>query len=280
MNQSALKVMQSTIAVVSYLAPSFCARLAFRQWFKTHRHNVPKREIAWASTAKQVSIPSEPGKLNALVWHGTGPKVVLVHGWNGRASQMGAFAKPLCEAGFEVIAIDLPGHGTSHGNNSSLPLSAQALNDVVQFLGPIHVLVGHSFGGAVCLLAVSEGLQAKTVVTIGAPSKLEWLLDIYAEFLHLGPTAKRKLAGLLEDKYGPDIWQRCDFELTGPDLKVDGLIIHDSHDKEVPDYHADIIANASSARLLKTSGLGHTRILRNQNVMDEIVNFVSAQNFS
>ena len=277
MKRSTVKIIQSTIAVISNVAPGLCARLALRQWFKTHRHHAPEREVAWASTARQINIPSEHGELNALIWPSAGPKIVLVHGWSGRASQMGAFAKPLNDAGFEVIAVDLPGHGASYGNTGSIPVSAQALSDVEQHFGSIHALIGHSFGGAVCLLAVAEGLQVQAVVTIGSPSKLEWLLDIYVKYLHFGSTAKRKLAQLLEQKLGADIWKRCDVEFTGPDFKTKVMVIHDSNDKEVPEYHADIIANACSAKLLKTSGLGHRRILRNQAVMEEIVNFVSVE---
>lgn len=277
MNHSVLNLMQSIIGIGSKIAPGLCAHVAFRQWFKTHRHKTPKRELDWVSSAQQIAIPTQHGKINALIWPGAGPRVLLVHGWEGRASQMGAFVKPLNDAGFEVVSLDLPGHGDSFGDTSSLPLSAQAVEEVVQHLGDVHALIGHSFGGVVCLLAMNQGLQTRAVVTLGSPSKLEWLLDVYAEYLNFSPTAKQKLAQLLENKFGEDIWRRCDIEHMQLDLSESGLVIHDKLDKEVPDHHAEVIASASSARLFKTSGLGHRRLLRNQTVVEEVVNFISAQ---
>jgi len=276
MNPLLQKFFQTAIGLASYLAPGICAHLAFQQWFKTHRHNTPKRELTWTLTAKQQYINGKHGKLNVLIWPAEGPSVLLVHGWNGRASQMGAFASPLNDAGFEVIAIDLPGHGASPGNTSSMPVSVQALLDAQQHFGSFHAIVGHSFGGAASLLAISQGLQTQAAITIGSPSKLEWLLDIYAEFLNFNPAATRKLATLLEKKFGVDIWQRCDLEIQAPTLTVPALIIHDTDDKEVPFYHAEIISKACSAQLLKTTGLGHRRVLKDKKTIAVIMNFISS----
>jgi len=277
MNRFTVKIIQKVFKFSSTVAPGICALLAFQQWFKTQRHSPPKREIAWTSSATQKKLPTSFGELNLLTWPGTGPRVLLVHGWSGRASQMGSFAKPLTDLGFEVIAVDLPGHGASYGNTSSLPESAQAICDIEKFIGPIHTLIGHSFGGAVCLLAHSEGVKIQALVTISAPSKLEWLLALYVDFLNLSDKAKRKLITLLENKYGKNIWTRCDVEKTKLDLKSSGLIIHDYDDKDVPIQHAEVIANATSARLLKTSRLGHRRILRNKDVINEIATFIRSR---
>ena len=40
-------------------------------------------------------------------------KALLVHGWEGAASDFSHFFEPLGQNGFEVVAIDLPGHGES-----------------------------------------------------------------------------------------------------------------------------------------------------------------------
>ncbi len=277
MNPLLQKFLQTAVGPASYLAPGICAHLAFQQWFKTHRHDTPKRELTWTLAAKQQHVVSKHGKLNALIWPTDGPNVLLVHGWNGRASQMGAIADPLNDAGFEVIAIDLPGHGASPGNTSSLPVSAQALLDAQHHFGPFHATIGHSFGGAASLLAISQGLQTQAAITIGSPSKLEWLLDLYAEFLNFNPAATQKLAKLLEKKLGADIWQRCDLEIQGPTLTTPGLVIHDTEDKEVPFYHAEMISKAWSAQLLKTTGLGHRRVLRDKKTIAAIVNFILTQ---
>ena len=60
---------------------------------------------------------------------GQGPALLLVHGW---AMHGGVFA-PLrreLEASFEVISVDLPGHGGSRG--SALPLALDAVGDALR----------------------------------------------------------------------------------------------------------------------------------------------------
>jgi len=277
MSSSLQKFTHKGFGAASYFAPNICAQLAFRQWAKTFRHNTPRHELSWASSAKQEFVSSNDGNLNTLIWPAKGPKVLLAHGWNGRASQMGAFAKPLNDAGYEVISIDLPGHGSSPGKSSSLPEAAQALLDAQQHYGEFNAVIGHSFGGAASLLAISKGFSTQAAITVGSPSKLEWLLDIYSEHLKFSPSAKQKLAKLLEKKFGADIWQRCNFEKIGPTLITAGLVIHDTDDKEVPYYHAEKIANAWSAQLHKTTGLGHKRILKDSGVIEAAVSFIKMQ---
>ena len=45
---------------------------------------------------------------------GSGPTVLLVHGWEGRGSQLSAFAPALVKAGFRVVAVDMPAMATQH----------------------------------------------------------------------------------------------------------------------------------------------------------------------
>ncbi|MEP7329074.1 MAG: pimeloyl-ACP methyl ester esterase BioH [Betaproteobacteria bacterium] len=91
--------------------------------------------------------------MNALhvEWSGSGPPLVLLHGW---AMHGGLFAPlvPTLAARYSVAVVDLPGHGFS----SALPLTS--LDAMVAALAaefareaqPLHVL-GWSLGGAVAL---------------------------------------------------------------------------------------------------------------------------------
>src|SRR4026209_2858446 len=58
------------------------------------------------------------------------PAVLLAHGWGGHAAQMRAFAFPLLQAGYRVIAYDQPAHGVSEGKFTGLPDFAEVLGAV------------------------------------------------------------------------------------------------------------------------------------------------------
>ena len=53
-------------------------------------------------------------------------------------------------------------------------------------------------------------------------------------------------------------------------------IIHDENDYEVPiSYAHDLHKVSKNASLLLTQGLGHRRILRNQDVIDKVLTFIN-----
>ena len=58
--------------------------------------------------------------------------------------------------------------------------------------------------------------------------------------------------------------------------KVDLLLVHDENDKEVPIDHALALIKAyPEAKFFKTQGLGHTRILKNDAVIEYCVTYIS-----
>lgn len=83
---------------------------------------------------------------------GTGPALVLLHGW---AMHGGLFA-PLVEAlreRFTVHTVDLPGHG--HSRDSGVPLQLDAIVEALSPRLPEAVWAGWSLGGLVALQAAA-----------------------------------------------------------------------------------------------------------------------------
>ncbi len=90
------------------------------------------------------------------------PSLVLIHGAGGSHLSWPADLRRL--AGWNVLAVDLPGHGRSAGlGQQSIQRYADLL---VYFLAEINihqaVLVGHSMGGAI---AIQAALDQPTLVT-------------------------------------------------------------------------------------------------------------------
>lgn len=92
------------------------------------------------------------------LWHvqesGKGPLVLLLHGAGGSVHSYAGLI-PLMAEHFQVVAIDLPGHGfTRMGprNRSGLPQMADDIWALCQSQGWMpDVIVGHSAGGAIAL---------------------------------------------------------------------------------------------------------------------------------
>lgn len=261
--------------IVGRLLPGVAAHKAYKLWFRTHRFKEPLRETRWLKDATQDVIEHAYGPLAVSRWGEDGPTILLVHGWNGRGSQMGAFAAPLVEAGYRVVTYDLPAHGRSPGDNTNVFKAIETLETVAETYGPIYGIVGHSFGGMVTTLALKEGLSVNRVVCIGTPSSLHWLLERFTKILAIPKVTLSRLNQMIVRDFSNDIWDRVSLLSVTRELSTPALIIHDEMDLDVDWKEAEAIANSwKNAKLITTSGLGHRRILRDPKVVSTVIQFM------
>jgi pimeloyl-ACP methyl ester carboxylesterase len=84
---------------------------------------------------------------------GDGPPVVFAHGGLGRGSGWLGVTDRLADV-VTCHLLDLRGHGASDwGDGPDLEAAAADVLDAVRTLGPVHALVGHSYGALVALEA-------------------------------------------------------------------------------------------------------------------------------
>lgn len=108
-----------------------------------------------AAAQKAISFPSEDGGMISANLYGGGDRaVLLVHGGPFTKESWAEQAPVLVAAGFEVLAIDLRGHGQSHGPGEADPSDAQLAIDVLAAVRYLHShgaktvsIVGGSMGG-------------------------------------------------------------------------------------------------------------------------------------
>jgi pimeloyl-ACP methyl ester carboxylesterase len=89
----------------------------------------------------------------AYVQKGSGPVLLLIHGMASALDTWRSVIEPLSDHA-TVLAVDLPGHGSSSpgGGDYSLGSLATFLRDVLLALGHDRVtLVGHSLGGGIAM---------------------------------------------------------------------------------------------------------------------------------
>ena len=127
------------------------------------------QEEAYLATGERFTVRANGIELACWRW-GTGPLVMLTHGWGSRAGRWSSLIPLLLESGLSAVAFDAPAHGRSSGNTASMPEFARALLAVRAHLGAApRAAVGHSLGGAATALALSMGFDAGRAVLIAAP---------------------------------------------------------------------------------------------------------------
>lgn len=101
------------------------------------------------------------------VHEGSGPRVVLLHGVGLRAEAWGAQIDALSSA-FEVVALDMAGHGESPRLEDHAHLSAFTDSVKEAIDGPV-LVAGHSMGAMIALdLAIRYPELARGVATLNA----------------------------------------------------------------------------------------------------------------
>ena len=270
------RVVRGAFAALSRSAPWLAARLAEVLFLRPPRRRAPERERVWVGGATRLEL-RVAGRQLAVWTRGVGPTVLLIHGWGGRGSQLGAFIEPLVSHGFRVAWFDHVGHGASQGGLSSLPEMAQAIGEVGRRIGPLHAIVAHSLGSAAATIAQHAGLSVERCVYLSPPTTILYFTRVFCDILGFTREIEARLQRRIERRFdirfndlqGP----RLAREMTPPPL----LIFHDRTDTDVPFSHGVELATAwPRAKLVLTNGLGHRAILRETAVVDQAVEFVSA----
>jgi pimeloyl-ACP methyl ester carboxylesterase len=262
------------------ISPPLTGRLAFHLFCTPFRHAEPPRETAVLRQAGRFSIPFRDRRLAAYAW-GQGPTVLLVHGWSGRGSQLGAFVEPLVAAGHRVVAFDLPAHGRTSGRRTNALVATEAILRVGEELGPLHGVIAHSFGALCTTLALRDGLDARRVAYVSPAASASQAVRGFSRQFGLSWPAEWGLRREMERRFGPGVWPRFSARTCAPDLMVPALIVHDLDDTEVPYRGGQLLAHTwPGARLVTTVGLGHRRILRDPRVIGAAMELFRASSVS
>jgi pimeloyl-ACP methyl ester carboxylesterase len=219
-------------------------------------------------------LPYGAGWIAVTEW-GTGPAVLLIHGWGGRSGSFDAFIEPIVAAGCRAVTFDLPAHGRSHGRQTNVIECAGAALQVGHAVSPLAGIVTHSFGGPVSALAWRHGLRAERVVMLAPPQSI-WSVSVpVGDWLglprHVSEGMMHRFArrlGITWDELRTD---RLVAEMTAP-----LLVVHDEDDRKIPWSHGAAVARAApQATLRTTTGLGHRDVLLEASVVADAVAFVT-----
>ena len=218
--------------------------------------------------------------------------ILCAHGWEGRGTNFYKFISKLIQKGFRVLTLDHPMHGNTPGTESGCHVFGFSLNCVLNYIQEPTILLVHSLSNqAVCMnYHISDEIIRNKIKGYVGISVIDKLTDCITNF--------GKMAGL--DDYSTNIFLEKNSEKLGIDFSFlilsetikhfnyPCLIIHDENDKEVPiesaintskniqeKFKTYKIGDSEFNCFYKTSGLGHRRIIRDDNVVKVVVDFVS-----
>ena len=240
------------------------------------KYPIPKREQYMLKSAqkKRLFINSINKEIEILSYGYSRKKVLLVHGWCGRSTQLYAFADKLLENGYMVISFDGPAHGRSSGKTTMMPEFLETINNINTTYGPFEAAIGHSFGATSLYIATSEFLTIKSLVAIGSGDKISDIILNFSKNLNLKKKSAQLIQSRLEKKWKIKV-DDSSSSTVAKKINIPVLVIHDKTDGDVPVNCAyEIRKNLKKGSLLITNKLGHTKILRNEEIVMKSINFI------
>lgn len=271
----------SGIRRIDAVSPAVTGRVANVAFFATTRQmKVRESDRVTHDAARRESIRIGGHDVVTYQWGAGARAALLMHGWDGRASQFATLVRDLIAEGWRVVAFDAPAHGDSSGRRTDARDWVAAARHLAASEGPFELVIGHSFGGFASLAAVREGVQARRMVTISAAGSVQAFHDEFERMLRLSPRASAAFERAFHRRLGISREEgiaRFDSVTHPLPPEVELLIVHDEDDPRVTieNAHALHRAHGERARLLVTQGLGHNRILGADRVLDAVIAFAA-----
>lgn len=277
-----LQYLRTKFSTIGKLSPTMAGKMAFNLFCTPYPKYKKTKAPAIFHQAKQISIKVNDGLLiKGFEWSPVKPNgktILICHGYASHIYKFEKYVQPLLKNGFRILGFDAPAHGKSEGKFINIIIYKEAIEQIMQQCGPIDHFMGHSLGGiTVAMIAeqISHPLQHKFVL-IAPATKTTTTFANYFKMMHFSEPIKegfyaemRKLSSLPISHFEAD---RAIEKYPGPILWV-----HDEGDRVCP--YADLINFQKKApeniKFLITKGLGHNKVYKSAEVMDQIMAFLT-----
>ena len=266
-----------TAKLLEMISPKLATSFAIKLFITPLKHTIPKRELHMETTSKQtiINLPTLNKKIVVYEYGESPKKILLVHGWSGRGTQLVKIADELVKTGFSTVSFDAPAHGKSSGKSTIMTEFITSILVLEKEFGPFDAAIGHSLGGMALLNAVKNNLQIKRLVIIGSGDKVPDIVDSFVAKLELQPKISNLMQNRFEKKYGVKM-NAFDASFAAKEVVILTLVIHDENDNEIPlSASKNICQNLINGRLLITKGLGHRKILGDISVIKSTLQFLT-----
>jgi pimeloyl-ACP methyl ester carboxylesterase len=276
--QAALRV---GFRALSALAPGLAARLATRLWFRIPKPKIGDGAREFLATGEHFAVAVNGRRVAAWRW-GTGPAVILMHGWGGYGAQFQTVIEAIARGGMQAVTFDAPSHGASEpgalgARYSTLFEFADALREVARVVPDLAGVVAHSGGSTATawMLNKHPDVRVPRLVFVAPFARALRYMTLFQRVLGLSDEALRRFRATTEAQFNFR-WEELEVPEMADRMRTPPLlVIHDREDRETSwQDGADIAAKWPSAELITTTGLGHNRILRDPGVVQSIVGFL------
>ena len=278
-----LQYLRTKFRTIGKLSPAMAGKLAFNLFCTPYPKYKKVKAPAIFHQAKQLKlIVSGDITINGFEWiptNSNGKTVLICHGYASYFFKFEKYIQPLLKNGFRVIGFDAPGHGQSQGKYINIIVYKDAIEHIINKYGPIDHFMGHSLGG-ITLAMVAEEItnpeQHKFVLIAPATKTTTTFANYFSMMRFSEPVIQAFYNELKTLSTKPISFFEANRAIEN--YKGQVLWVHDEGDRVCP--YSDLINFQKNApeniKFLITNGLGHNKVYKTPEIVDQIVGFLSA----
>ena len=278
-----LQFLRTKFSTIGKLSPAMAGKLAFNLFCTPYPKYKKTKAPAIFHQAKQLELSVTGGfTIKGYEWvptNSNGKTVLICHGYASYFYKFEQYIQPLLKNGFRVIGFDAPGHGQSEGKYINIIIYKDAIEHIINNYGPIDHFMGHSLGG-ITLAMVAEEIanpEQHKFVLIAPATKTTTTFANYFSMMQLSePVMQAFYDELKKLSSKPISFFEADRAIEN--YKGQVLWVHDQGDRVCP--YADLKNFQKNAKpnikFLITNGLGHNKVYKTPEIVDQIVSFLSA----
>ena len=265
-----------------FLFRSYIVRHIFTPKRKKNK-NVPN------ATYEHIEIKVDRGIIRGWLMKSDEAKgcFLLVHGWSSNKSDMLRYADPLLANGYDVLLVDVPGHGESDANVKQVSIKSfvetiAAMIDYVESRPEMHhkgiYVLGHSIGGTAASIVNATDLRIRALITDSMPTSLKSISQSMAENIKMPyiPFGWLFVSWFLL-RGGVLFKARKEWRLEEiiKNQKSKALAIHSTRDQKVSITNVDVLLNSSNFKqIIKVSTEGHNNCVKDKNFWMNVFHFI------
>ena len=277
-----IKSLGTLINASHAVAPRVTARILRQHGFRAPRYKIGPKNQSLLNAAQTHFVTVYQEKIHVYHWKSPHSNIannktaLLIHGWGTSGLQLSSFVEPLLAEGYDVVTFDHKGHGLSTSNYSSYIEFLRGTQAVMDYYhGQFDVVIGHSMGASVAL-KLSTHLKRSAFITAIAP--MRDVKEVLHRLCHEIGISMKVMNSIVQEIEKEGHWTLD--EATGFNFdKLNShqvLYVHDRTDYVNPfDRSEELHRLTPRSRLIETQQLGHNRILRSRDVIQNILESMS-----
>lgn len=270
---------KTKLRTIGMVSPRMAAEKAFQIFCTPYTKGVHQKEPPIFHKAQTLSFSLDGLQIKGFHWlpeKPNGQKVLVVHGFSSYGYKFEKYVQPLLSAGFEVFLFDAPAHGLSEGKIINALIYKKCLAAIDEQFGKMDAFIAHSLGGLATSLLAEELQGNRKLVLIAPATETRTAVQGFYKMFKIKEPVRQEFELMIERMTGKTM-DHFSIKRVMRNIQLPVLWIHDQQDRICP--YADTLPVQKEGhphiRFYITEGLGHNKIYRDQQVIKNVIGFLT-----